>query len=235
MSHVSIAALLSSALLSTSALAQSYEDLDGSNGAQKAQSKEVVREIVRGTYAKANVGAGFYLGQFAQTVSPGTAVGMSFGGDFIDQKKMSMAWEVSLFQGINNGAGYEEQDAAGCAQLGNCIQGDLRTYSILGFGEASWYPTRRLGVGLRAGVGILMSPLLISEKYYHETVVDETWGLAANPPTYHDTAHPVVVGGPTFEYYTKLSHFSVGIDTDIFMAMGFDLGATATGYMKYTF
>jgi hypothetical protein len=234
MSYRFIPALLLSSTLCTSALAQSYEDLDNS-GEKNVEREEVVREIVRGIYAKANVGAGFYLGQFASTVSPGTAIGMSFGGDFMDQRTLSMAWEVALFQGINNGASYEDQEANGCAQIGNCIQGDLRTYSILGLGEASWYPTRRIGIGIRAGVGILMSPLLISEKYYYETVVDETWGLKQNPPQYHEAIHPVVVGGPTLEYYTKLSHFSVGVDTDIFMAMGFDLGATATGYLKYTF
>ena len=228
--------LLAGTLLSSTAHAQSYEDLDnsGGEGAVEVQQSEVVREIVRGTYAKANVGAGFYLGQFASTVSAGTSVGMSFGGDFIDQKTHSMAWEVAFFQGINNGAHYEDQAAAGCAQQGNCIQGDLRTYIFLGLGEASWYPTRRVGVGIRAGVGILISPLLIDEKYYQEAVVQDTWGLGA-APTYHDVMHPVVVGGPTVEYYTKLSHFSVGVDTDVFMAMGFDIGASATGYMKYTF
>ncbi len=230
-------ALLAGTLISATAHAQVYEELDGSGGDQpKVKRKEVVREIVRGTYAKANVGAGFYLGQFAKTVSAGTSVGMSFGGEFIDQKTHSMAWEVAFFQGINNGSHYEDQAAAGCAQQAppTCIQGDLRTYSFLGLGEASWYPTRRVGVGMRAGVGILLSPLLINEKYYDTAVVQDAWGLSA-APTYHEQIHPVVVGGPTFEYYTKLSHFSVGLDVDIFMAMGFDLGTSATGYMKYTF
>jgi hypothetical protein len=44
-----------------------------------------------------------------------------------------------------------------------------------------------------------------------------------------------VQGGPTFEYYTKLSHFSAGIDVDVFYAIGFDLGLNATGNLKYTF
>ena len=45
----------------------------------------------------------------------------------------------------------------------------------------------------------------------------------------------MVLGGPTFEYYTKLSHFSVGLDADVFYAFTFDLGASVTGYLKYTF
>ena len=89
----SITALLAGSLLSTTAVAQTYEDLDGSAQAKKVQRDEVVKEIHRGTYAKANVGAGFYLGQFSQTVSPGTSIGMSFGGDFLDQKTLSMAWK----------------------------------------------------------------------------------------------------------------------------------------------
>ena len=47
--------------------------------------------------------------------------------------------------------------------------------------------------------------------------------------------HPVVRGGPPFEFYTKLSHFSLGVDTDIFYAVNFDLGLSITGSMKYTF
>ena len=30
----------------------------------------------------------------------------------------------------------------------------------------------------------------------------------------HQSPHPVFFGGPTVEYYTKLSHFSVGLDAD---------------------
>ena len=45
----------------------------------------------------------------------------------------------------------------------------------------------------------------------------------------------MVLGGPAFEYYSNLAHFSVGLDADIFYAIGFDLGANAIGYMKYTF
>jgi len=236
-STLALLALTASSFLFPVAQAQTYEDLDNSGAeaeATKTKQPEVVREIVKGQYAKTNVGAGFYLGQFANTVSAGTSVGMAFGGDFIDQKTHSMAWEIAFFQGINNGTHYEDQGAQGCAQRGNCIQGDLRTYSFVGLTEGSWYPTRRIGVGIRAGFGILLSPLLIHEKYYEDAVVQEAWGLQQAPP-YHDQIHPVGVGGPTIEYYTKLSHFSVGIDADIFYAVGFDIGASTTGYMKYTF
>ena len=54
-------------------------------------------------------------------------------------------------------------------------------------------------------------------------------------PNYHFSPTPSAWVALTFEYYTKLSHFSVGADIDAFYAVGFDLGASATAYLKYTF
>jgi len=235
---LALTVLMSGPLASTDAAAQTYEDLDkndDSRANRKTRTKqaEVVREIVKGTYAKANVGSGLYLGQFASIVSPGTTLGMAVGQDFMDHENKSMAWEIAFFQGINNGATYMEQAELGCFQLGTCIQGDLRTYTFIGLVEFSMYPTRRLGVGARAGGGILFAPLLMHEQYYQEEVVKDYWGGVPSP--YHEQPHPVVMGGPTFEYYTKLSHFSLGLDVDVFYAVNFDLGMNISGSMKYTF
>jgi hypothetical protein len=217
--------------------AQTYEEYEAEEQGEKPKVKRAVREIVKGTYAKTNVGASLYLGQYAQWIKPGTSIALAVGQDFMDTETMSMAWEVSFFQGINNGTDYEEQAAAGCFTNGSCVQGDLRTYTLVGIYEASFYPTRRLGIGLRAGGGMLFSPLLMNEKFYAEEVVGDTTSGAwkGQRPAVHDQPHPVVLGGPTLEYYTKLSHFSAGIDTDIFYAVGFDLGVSATGTLKYTF
>jgi hypothetical protein len=68
---------------------------------------------------------------------------------------------------------------------------------------------------------------------FAEQVVADAWG--GNNPGYHDAPHPLGMGGPTVEYYTKLSHFSVGGEADIFYAIGFDLGMNVTGFLKYTF
>ena len=73
----------------------------------------------------------------------------------------------------------------------------------------------------------------MDEGEYQTTVVEDAWNN--NRPTVHDQPHPVVIGGPTIEYYTKLSHFSVGIDVDASYAVGFDLGLSTTGTVKYTF
>jgi hypothetical protein len=218
-------------------------DLDGNKKKKKTsrsgrdRATGPVKEIVRGTYAKSNVGGAMYLGNFLGFVNPGISLGLSVGRDFVDKERMSMAGELLFFQGIHNGCNYEYQASAECPNKpgvpGPLLQGDLRTYTLAGVWEISAYPSRRMGIGFRAGGGILLSPLLMNEQYYLDDVVAGEWGGAQ--PAYHTTPHPVVMGGPTFEYYTKLSHFSVGADVDAFYAINFDLGANFSAYLKYTF
>ena len=74
-------------------------------------------------YAKTNVGVGMYLGTYSDWLQPGTSVAVAFGQELRPREHVE-AWEVTFFQGINNGADYETQAAAGCYELGNCIQGD---------------------------------------------------------------------------------------------------------------
>ena len=154
-------------MVSPKAEAQSsYEQYEAEERGEKQKKTRAVREITKGTYAKTNVGAGMILGRYSQWAKPGTAIALAVGQDFMDQEKMSMAWEIAFFQGINNAAHYEDQAAAGCFTNGSCIQGDLRTYMFAGLYEFSIYPSRRFGIGLRAGGGILLSPLLMDEFYY---------------------------------------------------------------------
>lgn len=215
------------------ASAQDFDDLD-SDEKKSRKNREVtfdsnVREIYRGFYSKSGAGAGLYIGSFSGALKPGATINLSFGQDFIDRETMSAAWEVSYVQGIHNGAYYEEQAALG----GPFVQGDTRTSSFIAVGEYSYYPSRRIGIGVRAGAGVMLAPLLMDEAYYIDEVVGKAWG--GINPGYHSSPHPMVLGGPAFEYYSKLAHFSVGLDADIFYAIGFDLGANAIGYMKYTF
>ncbi len=241
--HLLLASALTALVVPTLAAAQDedeYGDLDSSGSDKPKKQREMrrpeVREIVRGPYAKSNVGGALYLLDLAGVISPGTSVGLSFGQDIVDQERFSAAYEVGLNQGIHNGCSFEQQgEPEGCKGTGPgpFIQGDLRTYTIQAVFEASIYPTRRIGIGVRAGGGVLFSPLLMDEQYYLDEVVNKTWG--GNPSPYHDAPHPVGIFGPSIEYYTKLSHFSVGGDIDAFYAVGFDLGANVTGYLKYTF
>ena len=241
-SHLLIgSALTLSMVASSTAQAQDgYEDLDGGGEAAKSKPKKSdararpeVREIVKGTYAKANVGGALYLGSFSGFVNAGTSLGLAVGSDFVDQEKTSLAWELMFFQGIHNGTNYQVQGDMGCGAGAPCVQGDLRTYTFAAALEWSTYPSRRFCIGLRGGAGLMLSPLLMDEEYYLNEVVGKEWG--GYNPDFHFSPHPLVMGGPTFEYYTKLSHFSVGLDADIFYAIGFDLGSSITGTLKYTF
>jgi hypothetical protein len=216
----------------TDAMAQSYEEYDAEERGEKPKVKRAVREIIKGTYAKTNVGVGLYFGPHAEWLQPGTSIALAVGQDFYDQEDMSMAWEVSFFQGINNGTAFDEQTLAGCVEKQNCIQGDIRSYTIVGLYEFSVYPTRRFGIGMRVGGGMMFTPLLMDRQTYEEDVTGKEWGYV---PTVHEEPHPVVMGGPTFEYYTKMSHFSVGADIDALYAVGFDFGLSATATIKYTF
>lgn len=238
---LSVSFALLSGLVSTPAMAQGLDGLDDpvEEDARKPKKDEVVKEVNKGLYAKSSFGAAGYLLDLNGFLKAGSAIGLSVGKDFVDQEEMSMAWEVALIQGVHNGCKYEYQADLICA--GNkggtapspYIQGDTRTYSFLANYEFSKYPTRRVGLGFRAGGGVLFAPLLMDEDAYLRDVVAGTWGGV--DPGYHSGAKPVGFGGLTFEYYSKLSHFSVGVDADVFYAVGFDLGFNATGYFKYTF
>jgi hypothetical protein len=238
------AAVLETPLFVAPAYAQDEEggDMDDPGTAKKKKSSAAnmddaskIREIVRGFYAKANVGAGTYLLNFNHYVSSGTLVDISIGQDFVDTEKQSMAWEIGISQGIHNGAAWYDQASVGCYTLGTgaapCTEGDLRTYTLRANYEISFYPVRRLGIGARVGAGVLYSPLLMEPTAYLNDVASE---FGADPGL-HNSPHPVVFAGPTVEYYTKLSHFSLGLDIDVSYGIGWDLALNTTGALKYTF
>ena len=142
---------------------------------------------------------------------------------------------LSFQQGVHNGMSWQEQSQrAGAGVLGTnaFVQGDSRTFALLASYRLAFYPSRRVGVGLRVGGGVMFAPLLIEKGEFENTVVPAWGGIR---PNVHETPHFPVFAGPTIEYYTKLSHFSVGLDTDFNYTIGWDMGFTATGFMKYTF
>jgi hypothetical protein len=241
------ASLLSSPLIISSAFAQDEDEgdfLDESSTKEKKLSRAAkaaqddagtIREINRGFYGKASAGVSAYLLNFSRSVDAGTNVTLAVGQDFVDTEKQSMAWEVAIGQGVHNGAAWYEQAAYGCQTLGTgsepCTEGDLRTYTVQANYEISFYPVRRFGIGARVGAGVLYSPLLIEPTAYGDEVLDEYGG----DPGLHNSPKPIVFAGPTFEYYTKLSHFSIGVDIDIMYGIGWDLALNGTGSLKYTF
>jgi len=215
-------------------------DLDGQEEKSKRQrsTKAVeidrdVREIERGMYSKANVGAMLYvLNHPSPITNPVHSISLGIGKDFVDREKMSMAWEVNFLQTVHNGISYIDQ-LDYVPNPANYFQGDTRGFALLGSYEVTKYPTRRLGVGLKLNAGIMGMPVRMDETTYDTVVVGSTWGLGARPN--HGGPYIPVGGGPTFEYYTKLAHFSVGADVDVLYIIGWDLGINPTGYLKYTF
>jgi len=204
--------------------------------------KEIVREVERGFFIKTGIGTASYLDKYAAgpswpaLIRPGTVLAVSFGNDFLDLEKSSMAWEVSFYQGVHNGLRYDEQayydvDSTAPDRL---VQGDTHTFGLLAGGEYSLYPTRRIGIGFRAFGGVIFAPVLMWRESYELDVVSGTWGQSFAPGI-HEQPHPIFGGGPTLEYYTKLSHFSIGADLDITYTLGLDLGFTGAGYFKYSF
>jgi hypothetical protein len=213
-------------------------DLDGSEtttkkkrGGAKGAEGNIIREIERGYFIKSSIGNTSYLLAYGGSglIRSGTSLSLSVGGDFVDLERMSMAWEIIINQGLHNGRKFEE--LAG----GNLfIQGDIHTVSAIGSFEASFYPSRRFGIGIRAGGGVMLIPLLMHQDAFNTLVIPVAWQQSTDP-TVHGQPLGVVQGGPTIEYYTKLSHFSLGADVDVVYIIGFDLGINATGYLKYTF
>lgn len=217
------------------------QDLDSDSDKPESKGKreardfetEVVREVVRGYYLKADIGTTAYLNthgvvppQGGSLLSGVMSLSLGLGGDFIDKERMSAAWEIDFNQGLFNGPPLEVLPA-----ISPLLEGDIHTFSGAATIEVSAYVSRRFGIGGRAGGGVMVAPLLMGEAKYNEDIVT-AWG---SPAKLHEGPLPLVVGGPTIEYYTKLSHFSVGVDIDVSYVIGFDLGVSPYGYMKYTF
>ncbi|TVQ91782.1 MAG: hypothetical protein EA397_09305 [Deltaproteobacteria bacterium] len=229
----------------TAALAVDIEDLDSDSGKKDKKKKktkeerspvlsddEIIREIERGWYFKANGGVADWVGRFGGgLLQMGSLVAFSVGNDFVDEPNRSMSYQFTFQQGVHNGMPYDVQALNGVPPNRN-IQGDTRTFSLLASYRFAAYPTRRLGLGFQVGAGVMFTPLLVEKGSWDNTVVP-AWG--GNNPDVHRTPHFPLFAGPTVEYYTKLSHFSIGIDTDFTYAIGFDFGFNATGFMKYTF
>ena len=231
--------VLSLSVYNSQAIAQDmdFDEGDEKKKKKKREAKKVdidrdVREIERGLYSKANVGAMIYvLNHPSPITTPVHSLALSIGDDFVDREKTSMAWEVSFLQTVHNGASYIDQP--GNIAPNHYIQGDTRGFAFLAAYEFSKYPTRRLGVGFRVASGVMGMPVLMHDTSYDTLVVANTWQLGASPN--HRKVYIPVGGGPSIEYYTKLAHFSVGLDTDVLYILNFDLGINVTGYMKYSF
>jgi hypothetical protein len=237
-----LAGALGSMLGASVAHAQDLDlDDDGKKSRKPARElkQEVVREIVRGTYLKATAGSTIYFLNRSGIVRPGTTLELTVGHEFLDRDRLSVAAEFTFYQAIHNGLDWRDQGAAGLGP-NQLIQGDIHTFAGLLGVEVSGYPVRRFGIGARLGGGIAGVPLILEPFAYDTEVVGTSqgagaWGGPAFRPAVHQGPKAMIYVGPTFEYYTKLSHFSIGLDVNAIYIIGLDLGVSVTGYLKYTF
>jgi hypothetical protein len=216
-------------------LAQDSGDLDGPAKDTQSNSKKhartfddaVVREVVRGYYVKASIGSASLTPLGASGLLSGVmGLGIGIGDDFIDKERLSAAWEVQFNQGLFNGPPAEV-----VATYPAVVQGDVHTFSGTAVVEISGYVSRRTGFGGRAGGGVMDVPVLITPDQY--SALESAWGGV--PAKLQTGPLPVAQLGGTFEYYTKLSHFSLGADVDAQFVIPVALGINANGYLKYTF
>ncbi len=226
-----LTALLCCMLVSPAAWAQ--DDQAARTRARDFES-EIIREVERGYFLKAGLGSNQFLGAYGNAVRPVIATNLAVGSDFVDNEKTSLAWEFLFAQALHNGPKVEELADAGNALL--YVEGDVHTFAGIVMIEASAYPFTRLGLGGHAGGGVMFVPILMEQAAFDEDVVTGAWNLASGTvPTVHAGPLPMVAGGFTLEYYTKLSHFSIGTDVDVYYVIGFDLALAPSGYLKYTF
>ena len=226
------ALLIALTLFGTTAQAQ---DLDGDRGSSKKGAKsgkdEVVREVNRGMYMKAGAGSSQFIGSASGIIRPVVGLNLSAGQDFVDQERLSVAWEVNFAQALHHGPKFDELFDVQQTH-GLLVEGDIHTFTGIAFIEASTYLTRRFSIGIRGGGGITMVPVLMDATAFTDDVELGIWGATSG---IHAGPLPTFGGGPTIEYYTKLSHFSVGADIDVLYMLGLDLALNPNGYLKYTF
>lgn len=200
--------------------------------AEGPASELVVREIERGVFLKANAGSTILVGPRRALLKAGTTLDLTIGMDVLDKLKASAGWEIVISQSIHNAtfASYEDLPGSGIPEQ-FFVQGDTYMLGLMVGGGGQYYPVRRLGIGGRGGVGIAYLPLLIERTAYANDVVP-TWG--ADPRLYNNVK-VMFQAGPSLEYFTKLSHFSLGLNVDFVYVLGFDYGIKATGFFKYSF
>ena len=202
---------------------------------QKQKRKRIVREVVKGFYAKLNFGPLIWLPQISTFAgSTGTAFDVSLGGDVIDQLDFTLSVEGSFFQVVANAG-----PNAGVGVLpGSPIQGDFRVIGgIVGVRAGpnlGGQRVKRISIAGHAAGGVGYSPVLI------DTDSNTVAGNIAAGYGYimQGRALGLVQAGLGVEYFTRLAHFSLGLDIDYDLILGGPVTAMGIGidiFVKYTF
>ncbi len=205
--------------------------------------KRRTREVVKVAYLKINVGPQFWLPPISSVTSTSaTELDFSFGYDFIDRLPFTMTVEGSFTTLVANGSGVNVRDtfdqliAVGIAPT---VQGDFRIFGgtvNLRFGpNFGGKKTKRGNFSIQVGGGGGYSPPLID---LQDPVV--AGRIAANGKGYllQGRFLGLITPGIGLEYYTKLSHFSLGLDVDANIILGgpsIAIGVGLNFFAKYTF
>jgi hypothetical protein len=226
---------------------QRREDIDSDAPKEEPRpqkkSRRKVREVVKGAYLKVNLGPHFWLPPISSVTSTsGTEVDFSFGYDVVDRLPFTLAVELSFVQLITNGQGlndeltYQALLANGIAPV---IQGDFRVIggtAALRLGpNFGGKKVKRASFMVQLGGGAGYSPALV--KFDDLNISGR---IANNGYRYimQGRVLGIIAPGLGIEYYTKLSHFSVGLDVGSNIILGGPVPAISAGlevFVKYTF
>ncbi len=201
---------------------------------QTQRRKRVVREVVKGAYAKMNIGPLIWLPPISQvTSSTGTQLDFSFGYDVLDRLNFTLSIEASFFQLVTNGDGVSVDIG-----IASPIQGDFRVFGgiagIRAGPNVGGKRVKRFSIVGHAAGGVGYSPALVDMTSQNvQTRIAASYGSIMQ-----GRALGLVQAGAGVEYYTRLSHFSLGMDIDFDLILGGPLPAMGLGldfFVKYTF
>ncbi len=207
------------------------------------KKKRKTREVVKGAYLKMNVGPVFWLPPISSsTPTSGTELDFSFGYDVVDKLPFTLTIEASFTTLITNGTGINDEaafQALLAAGIVPTIQGDFRVFGgtvnlRLGpnFGGRK---TKRAHFCIQVGGGGAYSPALID---LQDPVIINRANANGLGYVMQGRFLGIITPGLGIEYYTKLSHFSLGLDIDADIILGGPSAAIGIGanfFAKYTF
>jgi hypothetical protein len=176
-------------------------------GAQASESEEGPREIVHGLYAKAHVGYQLWVG--TPYVSYGPQFMFGAGYDFLDQLSYTVSAEANLLMGTINGISGSQAGVPGDSP----VQGDFQSIggivAVRGAYNLGGTEIKRLSLYARAGGGVWYSP----EARGAEDDDNPINGITLQTP--HGAPKPTIAGALGAEYFTRLAHFSLGIEAQM--------------------
>ncbi len=194
-----------------------------SNRRRSRARKPVAREVVHGAYIKATFGSLGWFPPLGSESSFGTAAGFEFGYDAVDKLGMTLSITATYYQGINNGISRNDGGSG-------ITQGDFRSIGGLVGVRLGINPgkrkVRRWAIALDVKGGIYVSPKLREPNSAAAGMLQASLG-------------GLILPGIGIEHFSRLSHFSLGVDVHtpliVGTGLGFAAGIDITPFFKYTF